>query len=82
MTLDIPQQVRQIAADVFDAPLEAVTPSSSPESIESWDSVTHLNFILAVEEGLGVQFEPEDIAGAADVGAVIRLVEAKRGAKA
>ena len=47
-------QVRQIAADIFNLPLPRVTRQTSPESVENWDSLQHLNFVLALEAAFGL----------------------------
>ena len=57
-TLD---KVQPIVADVMQIPLGYVTPASSPDTIETWDSLRHLNLVLALEESFGVQFSPEEI---------------------
>lgn len=54
-------RVYGIVADVLDIPVNDVGPESSPETIESWDSVNHLNLILALEQVFQVQLEPEEI---------------------
>ena len=54
-------QVRQIAADVFNLPLDRVSRDTSPDTVENWDSVQHLNFVLALEAALGFQLEPDEI---------------------
>lgn len=53
--------VQRIAADVFTVPINLITPSTSPATIENWDSLQHLNLILALEGEFGVQFAPEEI---------------------
>jgi acyl carrier protein len=53
--------VRRIFADVFQLPLEQIAPHSSPETIPAWDSLQHLNLVLALEEEYHVQFTPEEI---------------------
>ena len=40
---------------------DKITAESSPKTIENWDSMQHLNLVLAIEEKFGVQPEPEDI---------------------
>lgn len=55
------ERVREIAADILQVPAEQITPSSSPETIPSWDSVQHLNLVLALEQEFDLQFEPEEI---------------------
>jgi acyl carrier protein len=71
-TLD---QVRNIASDIFGVPANKITAESSPETIENWDSMQHLNLVLAVEEKFGVQLAPEDIEQMKNVGAIATLVE-------
>ena len=75
MTASTFEQVRSIASDIFGVPAEKITAESSPETIENWDSMQHLNLVLAVEEKFGVQLEPEDIEQMKNVGAVAKLVE-------
>jgi acyl carrier protein len=67
--------VRNIASDIFGLPADKITAESSPETIENWDSMQHLNLVLAVEEKFGVQLEPEDIEKMKNIGAVATLVE-------
>ena len=75
MTGSTLQQVRSIASDIFGVPADKITAESSPETIENWDSMQHLNLVLAIEEKFGVQLEPEDIEGMKNIGAVAALVE-------
>ena len=75
MTASTLQQVRSIASDIFGVPADKITAESSPETIENWDSMQHLNLVLAIEEKFGVQLEPEDIEQMKNIGAVAALVE-------
>jgi acyl carrier protein len=69
------EQVRNVASDIFGIPVERITVESSPETIENWDSMQHLNLVLAIEEKFGVQLDPEDIEQMKNIGAVAALVE-------
>lgn len=71
-TLD---QVRTIASDIFSVPADKITADSSPQTIENWDSMQHLNLVLAVEEKFGVQLSPEEIEQMKSVGAVAAIVD-------
>ena len=75
MTASTFEQVRNIASDIFGVPADKISAESSPETIENWDSMQHLNLVLAVEEKFGVQLEPEDIERMNSIGAVAALVE-------
>lgn len=71
--------VRQIAADVFNLPLARVTRETSPDSVGNWDSVQHLNFVLALEAALSIELEPEDIERIRSVGSAIDVARSKVG---
>jgi len=81
MNSEIFAHVQRIAADVLRLPLERVTSQTSPQNVEHWDSVEHLNLTLALEQELGVKFQPEDIEQMNDIAAVVQLVELKLGSR-
>jgi acyl carrier protein len=59
VTLD--ERLRRVFADVFAIEGDAVTDEGSPGSIEAWDSISHLNLVLALEGEFMIQFEAEEI---------------------
>ena len=68
--------VSRIVADIFSIPLEQVSLESSPQTIESWDSLQHLNLVLAIEQEFNVQFTPEEIEQSLSVGDIMtRLIQ-------
>lgn len=71
------EQVQAIASDIFGVPSAKITTDSSPETIETWDSMQHLNLVLAIEEKFGLQLSPEEIEEMKSVGAVATLIEKK-----
>ena len=81
MTASTFEQVRNIASDIFGVSVDKIKAESSPETIETWDSMQHLNLVLAIEEKFGMQLEPEDIEQMKDIGAVAALVEKRQAAK-
>jgi acyl carrier protein len=72
-------QVRTAAADVLQVPPAEITEATTPEQIETWDSVQHLNLILALETQFGVEFEPEEIEQMKSIGKIVSLLESKAG---
>ncbi len=72
------ENVRRIVSDVFEIPEESVKPDSSPDNVETWDSIHHLNMVLALEQEFGVQFTPEEIEQLLSVELIVALVEEKR----
>lgn len=70
-------QVCRVFADLLDLPIDHVTPATSPQTVESWDSLLQLNLVLALEDRFGLMFEPEEIERMLDVASIIQLVEEK-----
>jgi acyl carrier protein len=78
MSLPLLDRVRGIAADVLEVPLTQVTSDSSPETLETWDSVHHLNLVLALEQEFNMQFEPEEIDQLSNVGEIVTVISRKQ----
>lgn len=76
------ERVRRIVADIFNLPFEQILPASSPDTIAGWDSLQHLNIVLAVEQEFALQFTPEEIEQMLTVELIADLIEEKLGAAA
>jgi acyl carrier protein len=70
-------QVKEIMADVFNVPLGQLDDASSPSSIAAWDSVQHLNLVLALEQAFDVEFDPEEIPRLQSTAAIVQLIRNK-----
>jgi acyl carrier protein len=70
-------RVRRVAADVLETSADKITLDSSPETIDTWDSVHHLNLVLALEQEFDLQFEPEEIDQMKDVRHIVEILESK-----
>ncbi len=72
------EQIRGIAADVLDITPAILSPDSGPESVDNWDSVQHLNLILAIEQQFALEFGPEEIDSMKTLGAMAAAVDRKQ----
>jgi acyl carrier protein len=79
MSRTILDQVRDVAADLFAMPREAITPEASPDTIEQWDSMQHLNLMLELEMTFGVKFTTKEQSEMLSIGGVATTVERKLG---
>jgi len=71
------ERVFKVISQVMNIPLEGVNERSSPENIEQWDSLQHMNLILALEEDLKVKFTDEEIAEMTDVRLILKALKTK-----
>ncbi|PWU14624.1 MAG: acyl carrier protein [Verrucomicrobia bacterium] len=76
---EIHQKLTSVFRDVFDNPALEISEATTAKDVEGWDSITHVNLIVAVEEAFGTSFTTKDVKGLTNVGDLIRLI-AKRSA--
>lgn len=70
--------IRGIASDVLGVPAAEIGPDTSPTTVATWDSVQHLNLVLALEQAFDLMFEPEELDQMKDLRQIAALVERKR----
>ena len=73
------EQVAGIAADILGVKKSSLDASSGPEQIETWDSVQHLNLVMAIESHFALQFDPEEMDRMTTLGRMADIVEARAG---
>jgi len=75
-------RIRDVMADVFDVDVDetVVTPETTADDIEEWDSLSHIRLIVAVERKFKVKFTNSEIESLKRVGDLVALVEAKTAA--
>ncbi len=70
-----------IFRDVFDDDTLVITDSTNAEDIEDWDSLEHINLIMAMEKEFGLKFNLQEIGELANVGEMADLIGRKLAAK-
>ena len=75
--LEIQQKLTAVFRDVFDNPKLEITEKTTAKDVEGWDSIMHVNLIVAVETAFGVSFTTKDVKGLETVGDLMELI-AKR----
>ena len=63
-------QMDQTIAQVLGIDSDLLSEESSPETIASWDSLTHLNLVLALENEFRVSLSADDVLEMRNVGLV------------
>ena len=56
------QALRDVLAVVFRIPADSISDQTSMDTVASWDSVKHMNLVLAIEEEFGITIPDEDAA--------------------
>ena len=76
---EVLQRLTVLFREVFDQEDIELTPSTSADDIEKWDSMNHVILIVAVEAQFGVKFQTAEIEDLKNVGELVDLVVGKMG---
>ena len=58
---EIYEQLNEVFQDVFDDEDIIVNDETTAEDIEDWDSLEHINLIVAVEKKFGIKFNMGEV---------------------
>jgi acyl carrier protein len=74
-------ELQEVFREVFDDDSLAVSESTSAADIDGWDSMAHINLIIAIEKQFRVKFAAAEIAALGrrgqTVGNMIQLLQTK-----
>ena len=77
MKPEILQDVCRLTADVLHLDPATVSGASSRDTISKWDSMGHVNLVLALEQHFDLQFLPDEMMQMLNVELIALLVEEK-----
>jgi acyl carrier protein len=61
MDNQIEERIKNIMSIVFEVSIDEIKEDSSPDNISSWDSLKHMNLIVALEDEFNIQFTDDNI---------------------
>ena len=63
--------------EVFDEDELNVTPQTTADDVDGWDSLSHIRLVLAVSKAFSVKFSASEIGNLKNVGEFADLIEKK-----
>jgi acyl carrier protein len=71
---DLREKLAGVFRSVFDDPSLTVRDETRASDVDGWDSLAHVDLIVAVEKAFGVRFTTKDVQGLACVGDLVALI--------
>lgn len=71
------ETVQRIFSDILEIPPARITPESTPDELEQWDSIRHMNILLAIEGELGIEFSAAEIEQMVDMPHILAVLATK-----
>ena len=68
------EKLNEVFQDVFDDDSITVNDSTTADDIEDWDSLEHINLIVAVERCFGIKFTMGEVTGMKNVGEMVGII--------
>ncbi len=75
MAADTIAQVNKIFIDVLDNEDIVLDPTTSAKDIDEWDSLNHIQLIVAIEKHFKIRFNSSEINGWKNVGEMCAAIE-------
>ena len=76
-TNQIMNEVNEIFVDVLDNESIKLTAATSAKDIEDWDSLSHIQLVVAMEKHFKKKFTTAEIQGWKNVGEMVNTIEQK-----
>lgn len=76
---EIIAQVNDIFKDVLDNDEVMISASSTANDVDEWDSLTHIQLIVAIEKHFKIRFSSGEIQGFKNVGEMCQAIKIKLG---
>lgn len=73
------EQLTQVFRLVFANDSLTITPETTPNDIDGWDSMAHLNLIAAVQSRFKIKFVSKELMALRTVGDLGQLIDSKLG---
>jgi acyl carrier protein len=70
-------KLQEIFRDIFDDEALEITDSTNSSDIDDWDSINHINLVVAIEKDMKIKFSFEELAVLKNVGAMVDLMMEK-----
>ena len=71
------ERLQEVFRDVFGDEDIVIYDETTADDIEEWDSLTHVQLVVAVESEFGVKFSMVETSSLKNVGAFIELIDKK-----
>ncbi len=78
MTNNHLKHIQKVFQAVFNVDPDTITPDTTKNNVEGWDSLGHLRLMMAVEKEFGVKFTTEQVVGIERVGDIIAITPESR----
>jgi acyl carrier protein len=71
------EKLNEIFCEVFDDDDIRIAPEMTANDVEGWDSLSHVNLVVAIEGRFTIRFSQKELLTFKNVGDLLRCIDAK-----
>ena len=71
------ERLQKVFSTVFDNEAIEITPELTADDVDEWDSLSHINLMIAIELEFNIEFDQSEIQNFANVGELVSTIEKK-----
>lgn len=75
--MDLLERLNEVFCEVFDDDELRITPGMTANDVEGWDSLSHVNLIVAVESRFNIRFSRKEIVGLKNISDLLACIRSK-----
>jgi acyl carrier protein len=79
--MSLEDRLHKVFVTVFDNDSIELKPELTADDVDEWDSLSHINLMIAIELEFGIEFDQSEIQNFANVGELMASIEKKLAAK-
>ena len=68
------EKLEDVFEDVFDEKI-SLSPETTAEDVEDWDSLTHITLVSAVEDEFNIKFSMKEVSTMKNVGEMVSIIK-------
>jgi acyl carrier protein len=72
------RELDPIFQDILDQPALHLNPHSNASNVDGWDSLAHVNLVMAIEQQMGIRFALGELQTLKNVGEMADIIIKKR----
>jgi len=82
MNMTTMESLNKIFMMVFDDDTIQIAPEMTANDVDGWDSLSHVNLIVAVEANFGIRFSQKELLTFKNIGDLLNCIDKKLAEKA
>ncbi len=72
-------KIKEVIKNVFNIYINSINIKSSQDNIENWDSLKHMNLLVALEEEFCIEFDDDSIEDLINFQLIFSVIKEKQG---